>query len=70
MLWACLLFPSLPLDVFVRALTPAEAARPLVITNVGGQVRVGPALGANYIWSMSGGSMPSSTPWSSRVRQA
>jgi len=35
MLWACLLFPSLPLDVFVRALTPAEAARPLVVTNGG-----------------------------------
>ncbi|MFO0554220.1 MAG: right-handed parallel beta-helix repeat-containing protein [Polyangiaceae bacterium] len=32
------------------------ADRPLVITNSGGQVRVGPNLGANYIWSMGGGS--------------
>ena len=32
-----------------------EASRPLVITNQGGQVRVGPDLGGNYIWSISGG---------------
>jgi hypothetical protein len=33
-----------------------DAARPLVITNVGGRVQVGPNdAGANYIWSMSGG---------------
>ncbi len=30
--------------------------RPLVITNLGGRVKVGPNPGANYIWSMSGGS--------------
>jgi protein ImuB len=35
MLWACLLFPSLPLDVFARALTPAEAAHPFVVTSGG-----------------------------------
>lgn len=35
---------------------PARSAdRPLVITNYGGQVRVGPDLGGNYIWSMGGG---------------
>lgn len=32
------------------------AERPLVITNSGGQVRVGPNLGGNYLWSMGGGS--------------
>ena len=40
MLWACLLFPSLPLDVFVRALKPAEATRPLVVTSGGHHPRV------------------------------
>src|SRR6185312_14689889 len=29
---------------------------PLVITNKGGQVRVGPNIGGNFIWSMGGGS--------------
>jgi len=32
------------------------AERPLIITNLGGQVRVGPDLGANFIWTMGGGS--------------
>lgn len=32
-----------------------DAAHPLVITNSGGQVQVGPNPGANYIWSMAGG---------------
>ena len=40
MLWACLLFPSLPLDVFARALTPAKAAHPLVVTSGGHYPRV------------------------------
>ncbi|HKU85286.1 MAG TPA: DNA polymerase Y family protein [Casimicrobiaceae bacterium] len=40
MLWACLLFPSLPLDVFARALKPAEAAHPLVVTSGGHYPRV------------------------------
>jgi protein ImuB len=31
-LWACLLFPSLPLDVFARALPPDDAARPFAVT--------------------------------------
>ncbi|MEZ4404441.1 MAG: right-handed parallel beta-helix repeat-containing protein [Kofleriaceae bacterium] len=31
------------------------ADRPLVITNLGGQVKVGPNLGGNFIWAMSGG---------------
>src|SRR6185369_12707552 len=33
-----------------------EASRKLVITNIGGQVQVGPNLGGNFIWSMGGGS--------------
>ncbi|HVY32049.1 MAG TPA: right-handed parallel beta-helix repeat-containing protein [Polyangiaceae bacterium] len=33
-----------------------DAASPLVITNIGGQVQVGPNLGGNFIWSMGGGS--------------
>lgn len=32
-----------------------DAAHPLVITNLGGQVKIGPSQGANYIWSMGGG---------------
>jgi len=32
-----------------------DASSPLVITNIGGQVRVGPNLGGNFIWSMGGG---------------
>ncbi len=35
MLWACLLLPSLPLDVFARALSPADAARPFAVTTGG-----------------------------------
>ncbi len=30
-LWVCLLFPSLPLDVFARALSPHDAAYPLAV---------------------------------------
>jgi len=33
-----------------------EAGAKLVITNIGGQVQVGPNLGGNFIWSMGGGS--------------
>jgi len=33
-----------------------EASQKLVITNIGGQVQVGPNLGGNFIWSMGGGS--------------
>lgn len=33
-----------------------DASRPLVITNQGGQVQIGPNTGGNYIWSMGGGS--------------
>src|SRR5450432_1035478 len=32
------------------------ASSPLVITNIGGQVQVGPNLGGNFIWAMNGGS--------------
>src|SRR4030095_10424694 len=35
MLWACLLLPSLPLDVFARSLSPADAARPFAVTTGG-----------------------------------
>lgn len=33
-----------------------SADRPLIITNQGGQVKVGPNLGGNFIWAMGGGS--------------
>jgi hypothetical protein len=33
-----------------------EASSPLVITNSGGQVQVGPNLGGNFIWAINGGS--------------
>lgn len=45
-------YPTLRLD----NLPHRDAARPLVITNLGGQVKVGPNDDGNYIWSMSGGS--------------
>ena len=39
-LWACLLFPSLPLDVFARAQAPDDAARPFVVGSGGHYPRV------------------------------
>ncbi len=40
MLWACLIFPSLPLDVFARAQSPADAAHPFVVSSGGHYPRV------------------------------
>ena len=40
MLWACLLLPSLPLDVFARTLSPADVARPFAITTGGHYPRI------------------------------
>ncbi len=40
MLWACLLLPSLPLDVYARALSPADAARPFAVTTGGHYPRI------------------------------
>jgi protein ImuB len=40
MLWACLRLPSLSLDVFARALAPADAARPFAITTGGHYPRI------------------------------
>ncbi|MGE5169658.1 MAG: Y-family DNA polymerase [Rudaea sp.] len=40
MLWACLLLPSLPLDVFARALAPDAAACPFVVASGGRYPRV------------------------------
>ncbi len=40
MLWACLLFPSLPLDVFARAQSPADTAHPFVVSSGGHYPRV------------------------------
>jgi protein ImuB len=40
MLWACLLLPSLPLDVFARALSPADAARPFAVATGGHYPRI------------------------------
>src|SRR4030095_2776499 len=39
MRWACLLFPSLPLDVFARAIAPGDA-RPFVVASGGHYPRV------------------------------
>jgi protein ImuB len=39
-LWACLLFPSLPLDVFARAQSPDDAQRPFVVGSGGHYPRV------------------------------
>ncbi|HET9350818.1 MAG TPA: DNA polymerase Y family protein, partial [Burkholderiales bacterium] len=40
MLWACLLLPSLPLDIFARALPPADAAKPFAIATGGRAPRI------------------------------
>jgi protein ImuB len=40
MLWACLIFPSLPLDVFVRAQAPEGVAHPFVVSSGGHYPRV------------------------------
>ncbi len=40
MLWACLLLPSLPLDIFARALPPADAAKPFAIATGGRTPRI------------------------------
>ena len=45
-LWACLLFPSLPLDVFARAQSSADAQRPFVVGSGGHYPRVVAANGA------------------------
>ncbi len=39
-LWACLLLPSLPLDVFARALSPADSAQPFAVTTGGHYPRI------------------------------
>jgi protein ImuB len=39
-LWACLIFPSLPLDVFARAQTPDDTAHPFVVSSGGHYPRV------------------------------
>ncbi len=39
-LWACLIFPSLPLDVFARAKEPDDAAHPFVVSSGGHYPRV------------------------------
>ena len=40
MLWASLLLPSLPLDVFARGHSPADAARPFAVTSGGRTPRI------------------------------
>src|SRR5947207_12587682 len=40
MLWTCLLLPSLPLDIFARAQTPADEAKPFAVTTGGHYPRV------------------------------
>jgi hypothetical protein len=43
-------------QLMIGNLPARDAQHPLVITNQGGQVVIGPSKGANYIWSMGGGS--------------
>jgi len=43
-------------QIMLGHLPERTADRPLVITNLGGQVQIGPAPTANYIWSFGGGS--------------
>ena len=40
MLWACLLLPSLSLDVFARAASPADAVQPFAVTTGGRTPRI------------------------------
>ena len=40
MLWTCLLLPSLPLEVFARSLSPANAARPFAVATGGHYPRI------------------------------
>ncbi len=40
MLWACLLLPSLSLDVFARATSPADAAKPFAVATGGRTPRI------------------------------
>src|SRR5881227_1051481 len=44
MLWACLFLPALPVDVFARGRSPADAARPFAVTTGGRTPRI---IGAN-----------------------
>src|SRR4051812_40083191 len=50
-LWACLLFPSLPLDVFARAQSPHDALCPFVVGSGGHYPRV---VAANAAARMAG----------------
>jgi hypothetical protein len=43
-------------QIMLGNLPERTADHPLVITNLGGQVQIGPAPTANYIWSFTGGS--------------
>jgi protein ImuB len=40
MLWACILLPSLPLDVFARAIAPEDARQPFIVASGGHYPRV------------------------------
>jgi len=40
MLWVCILLPSLPLDVFARAHSPADAVKPFAVTSGGRTPRI------------------------------
>jgi len=40
MLWTCLLLPSLPLDIFARAASPADAAKPFAVATGGRTPRI------------------------------
>ena len=58
-LWACLLFPSLPLDVFARAQPPDGAAQPFVVGSGGHYPRVVAANAAAHAAGIRAGQLVS-----------
>jgi len=60
MLWACLIFPSLPLDVFARAQSPDDAAHPFVVSSGGHYPRVVAANAAAHEAGIRAGQLISS----------
>ena len=65
MLWTCLLFPSLPLDVFARAIAPDDA-RPFVVGSGGHYPRVVAANAAARAAGIRAGAARSPARWRSR----
>jgi protein ImuB len=57
MLWACLIFPSLPLDVFARAQAPDDAVHPFVVSSGGHYPRVVAANAAAHATGIRAGQL-------------